>query len=163
MPIRPARADDFARLPAVETEADEVFRDTAYWPLPPADTAEEMAGADAVFVAGDPPVGFISLYVLDGEAYVAQLSVVPAQTRRGLGGALLAAGAGWALARGLATMTLTTFRDVPCNAPFYAKHGFAVTEDLGPELRTDVEAEVGLGLTALGVRVAMRKALLRDA
>jgi hypothetical protein len=36
---------------------------------------------------------------------------------------------------GLTSLTLTTFRDVPWNAPFYAKLGFEYVAELTPELR----------------------------
>ncbi len=45
-------------------------------------------------------------------------------------------------------MTLTTYRDVPWNAPYYARLGFEVVadEDLGPGLRAVRELEVERGL-----------------
>lgn len=43
---------------------------------------------------------------------------------RGVGRALLAHAADWARARGLTALSLTTFRHVPWNAPFYASFGF---------------------------------------
>jgi GNAT superfamily N-acetyltransferase len=162
MDIGVAGRADLALLPAVETAADEVFRGGPIWPLPAAATAEDLAESAAVLVAGAPPVGFVRLDVVDGEAHVSQLSVVPQASGRGVGSALLAAAYAWAAAAGHRSITLTTFADVPCNAPFYARRGFAVTADLGPELAAIRAAEAELGLDALGVRVAMRRSLVPD-
>ena len=42
-------------------------------------------------------------------------------------------------AKGLASLTLTTFRDVPWNAPFYARLGFEMITTLTPELRENAK------------------------
>ena len=57
-------------------------------------------------------------------------------------------------------MTLTTFRDVPWNGPYYERCGFRVVEpgELGPGLRRIRAAEVARGLDA-EPRVAMRQDL----
>jgi hypothetical protein len=60
--------------------------------------------------------------------------------------------------RGLAALTLSTFKDVPFNAPYYARLGFAVVEKLTPgmaAIRAEHEAR-GLDETA---RVFMRRAV----
>ena len=59
--------------------------------------------------------------------------------------------------RGLAAVTLTTFRDVSWNAPFYARLGFRIVEpgSLSPGLVAVVQLEERRGLPA-GLRVAMR-------
>jgi GNAT superfamily N-acetyltransferase len=76
------------------------------------------------------------------------LSVVPDHGRQGHGTALLAQVAGYARRHNYAAVTLTTFTDIPFNAPYYAKHGYTMIadEDLGPELRAlrNFEAEHGL-------------------
>lgn len=58
-------------------------------------------------------------------------------------------------AKGLASLTLTTFRDVPWNAPFYARLGFEMITTLTPELREKREEETAHGL-AYDARCAMR-------
>ncbi len=57
-------------------------------------------------------------------------------------------------------VTLTTFRDVPWNAPWYARRGFAVLppERWGPEPAALVEHERALGI-GQAPRVVMRKDL----
>jgi GNAT superfamily N-acetyltransferase len=112
--------------------------------LPAPASGEERAGAWRVLVAGRPPRGFAALERVDGDVHLGQLSVDPAHGRRGLGAALLAAALAQARDVGAARVTLTTYADVAWNAPWYARHGFAETDDLGPELAAVVRAEAGL-------------------
>jgi hypothetical protein len=65
-----------------------------------------------------------------------------------------------AAADGRAAITLTTFRDVPWNAPYYERLGFTVVEpaDQGPELAALV-AEEAERIPGEAPRVAMRRAL----
>ena len=80
--------------------------------------------------------------------------------RRGIGRALVEHAAGRAAAEGLAALTLTTFADVPWNAPYYARLGFRVLaeDDLTPGLRAVRAAERERGLDRWP-RVAMRRGL----
>ena len=89
------------------------------------------------------PVAFALADVLDGRAHLEQLSVVPSYGRRGLGAELLTAVEGWARADGLPGLTLTTFADVPWNAPYYRRLGFVVVpEELWtPGLRERIAEE----------------------
>ena len=74
---------------------------------------------------------------------------------KGIGRRLIACVADHARKRGLASLTLTTFRDVPWNAPFYARLGFEMITTLTPELREKREEETAHGL-AYDARCAMR-------
>ena len=58
-------------------------------------------------------------------------------------------------------MTLTTLRDVPWNAPFYAARGFAEMPEFawGPQLNDVVARERILGFP-MDLRVVMRRGLL---
>ena len=89
-----------------------------------------------------------------------QLSVVPAYARRGIGRGLLDDVAWWAAAEGLPALTLTTFRSVPWNGPYYARCGFR--ELAGAELTQGLvgllAAEAALGLDPAD-RVAMRRSV----
>ncbi|WP_233515485.1 GNAT family N-acetyltransferase [Marinitenerispora sediminis] len=127
--------------------------------LPPDDPRPLFARADWMWVAGRPPVGFAVLGVLDGAAHLEQIAVDPAHGRRGIGGALLAAACADARRRGYRRMTLTTFRDLAWNAPWYARHGFAPVPESawGPELREQWRVE-----TDLGIVVAPRVVMARD-
>ena len=75
--------------------------------------------------ADDRPVAYLISAVVDGCAHIEQVSVAPAHARRGLGAALVDHLAAVAAAEGRAALTLTTFRDVPWNAPYYERLGFA--------------------------------------
>ena len=105
-------------------------------------------------------VGFAGLDVVDHEAHLAEIDVLPEHHGRGVGQALLDAACGRARARGHAAITLTTYRDVPWNGPWYARNGFVVVDDAdqSPELRAIRATETARGFDALP-RVAMRRDL----
>jgi len=126
-------------------------------------SADHLASGAALYVATDDedqPVGYALVDLVDGHAHLEQLSVVPEHGRRGIGRALLQAAADWARARGDAEITLTTFRDVAFNAPYYAKHGFVAVEehDLTDGLRAVVTKEAADGLD-ITTRVVMSRTL----
>lgn len=56
--------------------------------------------------------------------HIAELSTHARHQRRGLGAALLQSAISDCRDRGVAGLTLTTYRDVPFNGPFYRKFGF---------------------------------------
>ena len=62
-------------------------------------------------------VGFALVEVLGGIALLAELDVLPALGRRGIGRRLIAAARDWAEARGHDALYLTTFAEIPWNAP----------------------------------------------
>ncbi len=80
--------------------------------------------------------------------------------RRGIGRALIDHLADRTLAQGGTALTLTTFADVPWNAPYYARIGFRpLTEaELTPALREIRAHEAELGLDRWP-RLCMRRAL----
>jgi len=103
------------------------------------------------------PIGFAAVVLLDGSAHLHEMDVLPAHGRRGVGRALVLHVAQWARASGFASLTLTTFRHLPWNAPFYASVGFGeiAGRDLGPQFRAAMAKEVEHGLDPRK-RVAMR-------
>jgi GNAT superfamily N-acetyltransferase len=155
--VRVAEAEDLARLPAVEAAADELFIPLGITDLPAPATADERAAAWRVLVVGRPVVGFAVLELLDGAVHLEQLSVHPAHSRRGSGGALLAATVAAAREHGADRVTLLTYGDVPWNAPFYARHGWRVVPPSTPGLRALRAREIELGLDRYGRRVAMAR------
>jgi GNAT superfamily N-acetyltransferase len=155
--VRVASAADLQEVPGVEAAADELFRARGVLDLPPAASAAERARAWRVLVAGRPVQGFAVLERVDGDVHVEQLSVHPSAMRRGVGAALLSASVDQTRGAGARRVTLLTYADVPWNAPWYARHGWRVTDDLGPELRSLADHEVELGLTRHGRRVAMAR------
>lgn len=156
--VRHALPRDLELLPAVEVAGDRIFQSVGLHEIPEVrTTAADLAGAAAVLVVGDPAVGFARLERVDGQAHLEQLSVHPDASRRGIGAALLEAAADWAARDGHERLTLSTFADVPWNAPFYARHGFTEVTELGPALRALRDTERRLGLDDMGRRVVMSR------
>jgi GNAT superfamily N-acetyltransferase len=151
--------EDLAAL--VETGSDRLFGSAGIdISLLAAADAHDVASAvertSAVLVAGRPPVGMARLELVDGHAHLGQLSVLPEYGRLGIGAALVEASVDWARRRGDGVLTLTTFADVPFNAPWYRRLGFRTVSDglsLGPDLTRIVKEEQHL--ERLGTRVVM--------
>ena len=74
--------------------------------------------------AYDRPVGFALVRERNGGLYLDQISVDPAHGQQGLGRALVLRVITEAETRRLPHVTLSTFRDLPWNGPFYASMGF---------------------------------------
>ena len=133
--------------------------------VPPGALAAALARAQvwtAVTVVDATPVGFAYADLVDDAVHLEELDVLPAWGRRGIGRALVATVVADARARGLPAVTLTTFRDVPWNAPFYATLGFEVVElaQIGPGLAAVWAHEGARGLPP-ALRVVMRRDLGR--
>ena len=71
-------------------------------------------------------VGFALVLMVDDLAHLKELDVLPNHGRKGIGTALVRAVCQWAELQGIAAVTLSTFREVPWNAPFYVRLGFHV-------------------------------------
>jgi GNAT superfamily N-acetyltransferase len=157
--VRAAARSEFALLAEVDQRAEVIFR-TAGYDLPdlPLDPAE-LERAAAVFVAGRPPVGFVQVEEVDGLAHIVELAVIPRWMRQGIGTALLERACEWARAHGYPAMTLTTYADVPWNAPYYARRGFVEITDYGPGIAEERKVEAERGLDAVGRRIVMRREL----
>jgi GNAT superfamily N-acetyltransferase len=111
----------------------------------------DAAGDGRLWIASarDVPVGFALVEMLaDDLPHLEELDVDPSHGRRGLGTALVRAVCEWATMRGYAMLTLTTFRDVAWNLPFYARLGFVEIPGkmLRPELAAVVAEESHRGL-----------------
>lgn len=157
--VRSPRDGEWPLLETLEAAADRVFEPIGFGPLPPPAPAASYADADCVLVVGDPPVGLARLGLVDGTAYLAQLSVHPDHSGQGVGSALLAAACAWAAAAGHRELALTTYAEIPWNGPFYARRGFRPIAEPGPQMRELRLREAEMGLDALGPRVAMSRAL----
>jgi GNAT superfamily N-acetyltransferase len=92
--------------------------------------------------------------------YVEEMDVLAEHGRRGLGGRLFETVCTWAAEHGYAAVTLSTFRDVPWNGPFYRRHGFPDLPPAAwtPGMRAIHENEAHHGLRT-DVRVFMRRDL----
>ncbi len=169
--IRPSSPADGERLRAIERAAGERFREVDLAAIAadePMSVDELAVYADAgrswvAAIQGDGAeqvVGYVVLEVVDGNAHVEQISVDPAVQGRGIGRALLERADEYARSHGLGAVTLTTFRDVPWNAPLYAHLGFRELSpaEIGPELATLVDVEASHGLDP-DQRVCMQRPL----
>ena len=161
--IRPTTLNDIAALPAIERAAAGRFRDfpaLAWLADGEVISAEQHLdyverGLSWLALANDQPVGFILAEAHPSSLFIVELSVDLDWQGKGIGRQLIACVAGHARTLGLASLTLTTFRDVPWNAPFYAKLGFEYVAELTPELRQKREEEAAHGF-AFETRCAMR-------
>jgi GNAT superfamily N-acetyltransferase len=135
--VRPSLPTESARLSEIEGLAGEVFRSIGMeWiadsdPMP-VEVLEDYARSGRSWVAmdeSDRPVGFVVVDVVDGNAHVGQVSVLPDYQGRGLGKALLEAVRAWAIETGCPALTLTTFIHVPWNRPLYEHLGFVVVPE----------------------------------
>ncbi|RJL01746.1 GNAT family N-acetyltransferase [Enterobacter chuandaensis] len=161
--VRPTRIDDVAALPAIERAAGERFRDypdLAWLADGEVISAEQHLdyaerGLSWLALANDRPVGFILTEAHASSLFIVELSVDRDWQGKGFGRQLIARAADHARQMGLRSLTLTTFRDVPWNAPFYARLGFEMMTRLTPELREKREEETAHGL-AYESRCVMR-------
>ncbi|NUP68012.1 MAG: GNAT family N-acetyltransferase [Nonomuraea sp.] len=156
--VRWAEPGELSGLISVELAADQLFEEVGIVFPPGTTMVEEVDDPARVLVEGDPPAGFAMIGWVDGNVHLDQLAVRPDAMRQGIGGRLVEAVVGHAGAVGAPAVTLTTFRDVPWNAPWYARHGFSVLlrQEWGPELRALVEHERELGIE-VAPRVVMRR------
>src|SRR5262249_42892946 len=110
-----------------------------------------------VALAGKQPVGFAIVVMLaDDLPHLDELDVLPEHGRQGLGTALVHAVCDWTCGVGHREVTLTTFRAVPWNMPWYARLGFVAipSESMRPELREVLLEEASRGMP-VETRVAM--------
>lgn len=163
MEIRTARPDELVGLQRIEDASGELFRAIGMPEIAdddplPLDVLAHLQALGQVWVAADPdPVAWIAVEEVDGCAHVEQVSVHPDRARRGIGRRLIDHVDAWSSARGLAGLTLTTFRDVPWNGPYYERLGFRPVAEPTPGLAAVVAQE-----TARGLDPATRTCLRRD-
>jgi GNAT superfamily N-acetyltransferase len=158
--IRTRLPTDDAALVRVENAANRLlaahgYPDLAEHGIPDVGYLRRMIGGGDVFVAVAPdgaPAGFAVAQPQGGRLHLRELSVDPAHGRQGLGAALVRAVIERARSLGLAGVSLTTFRTVPFNAPFYARLGFRESDD--KNLAQTLLREVPDGVD-LSERVAM--------
>lgn len=125
---------EVARIPEIERRAATLLSPDDLPPEIAARTSPVEVYALAqregrLIVARDPEgkvLGFAHVLFLAGHAHLEELDVDPAFGRRGIGRRLVEAACGWAGRRGCNQITLSTFREVAWNAPFYARLGFSV-------------------------------------
>jgi GNAT superfamily N-acetyltransferase len=130
--VRPAAPADAPALPAIEASAGALFETIPElaWVSGHAPTSAEahlaFIAEGISYVAEDEGalVGFLVGSFHGGDLYIDELSVAAGYQRRGFGQALIAAADAHARAAGYTRLTLTTFRAVPWNGPYYRRLGF---------------------------------------
>lgn len=163
---RPPRRDELERLRSIERDAGEAFAAIGMTRMGEALRLEELEAfrsAGGAWVAvndDDAPVAYLLSAAVDNCAHIEQVSVARSHARRGVGAALIEHLATIARGDGRPALTLTTFRDVPWNAPYYQRLGFTIVEprDQGPELAALVVRETS-SIPGRSPRVAMRRPL----
>ncbi|MTJ80533.1 MAG: GNAT family N-acetyltransferase [Telmatospirillum sp.] len=165
--IRRGADPDIPLLATIEKSADERFRD---WPglewiatagdVFPARRLRDLVRTGLVLVADaggcDGLVGFLAGEAREGCLHLWQIAVLSPWQGQGIGSRLLAGAGHFAISQGLATLTLTTFRSVPWNEPWYRGRGFATLAEteMPPHLRTLLREE-GEGGLPVPLRCAM--------
>ncbi|QIH07980.1 MULTISPECIES: GNAT family N-acetyltransferase [unclassified Pseudomonas] len=164
--IRRARVSDANALPAIETCAARLFlRDPqlawlAEAPVLDAEGHRRNIQRLPVWVAcpaEDQPCAFLCAEPLGHELHIWEISVASDYQGQGIGKALLQAAIEHARQQRLKALTLTTFRQLPWNEPFYQRQGFITLDagQLGTRLEQVLLDEQQHGLPALR-RCAMR-------
>jgi predicted N-acetyltransferase YhbS len=166
--IRAPAAGELPALRQIEAAAARRFRGTRYPEIaqsPPTDleVLQGLAADEGILVAADAagrPLGFALYMPLDGLLYLAELNVRPEAAGRRIGARLIEAVAEVARARGCPALTLTTFRDIAWNAPYYARLGFCeiAAAELPPGLAEELRRQAARGLKPAS-RCAMRRAV----
>ena len=163
--ITAARDRDLDELPAIELAAARLLTGHAPESVLNETTSQDVlekarrAGHLWVALADDAPVGFAHVVEIEPHAvHLEEIDVRPEHGRRGLGTRLVMHVCQWAAAAGYESVSLTTFRDIPWNMPFYARLGFSAVPDskLTPALRGVLDDESRRGLDS-SRRVVMRK------
>ena len=171
--IRLALPEDTAFLPWIERQAGALFKNclgeigltaAGFDQVRSSRSSDDFAAAQqrgrlwvAVSPGGD-RVGFALVIDVGGAAHLEELDVLPEHGRRGLGSRLLETVCDWARDAGYPGVTLSTFRDVPWNAPFYSRHGFRIVDpsDVSEQHVQLVRAEKARGLR-IDLRVIMER------
>lgn len=167
--VRLALPADLPLLPELERAAGEVFRTVGMGAVaddggPTIAELEALQRMGRLWVAEESwaVVGHLALEMVDDAAHIEQVSVHPSHARRGIGRQLIDAAEGWAAAREMRALSLTTFAEVPWNGPYYRRLGFRELGDaeIGPALRRIRQHEAARGLDRWP-RVAMRREIRR--
>lgn len=122
-------------------------------------SAAAAEGRLQVAETGDGALIAMTIVLFDGaDVHIAEFDVLPRAQGSGVGARLLDAVAVLGAERGARRLTLTTFRDVPFNRPYYERRGFReiALDAGGPALRAEAEIQAGLGYGP-DVRLAMAR------
>lgn len=158
--IRSARVEELPLLSQIEDSAARLFLDTPYAflvndePLS-LDFVQQQFQAERVWVAVDchEIIGYAIAREVDNTLYLQQIDVAPEHGRRGIGSALVKTVCDWAQQQSYGIVSLSTFRDIPWNAPFYSKLGFRALDEA--ELTTGFQ-QIRIKELAAGLPISQR-------
>jgi predicted N-acetyltransferase YhbS len=164
--IRPIRIEELPLLAQIERSAAVLFLDTSYAFVVDAeplqlDFVRQQFQAGWVWVAVDLyqiVVGYAIAREVDGTLYLQQLDVAPEHGRRGIGSALVEVVCDRAKQQGYQIVSLSTFRDIPWNAPFYFKLGFRPIDEAD---LTDGFQQIGIQEAKAGLPRSARVVMFR--
>lgn len=169
--IRLAEVEDLAVLIEIERAAAKEFLPYVEWlnvasslleGLVPLHFLQQAQAEHRLWVAtcDRKIIGFIVVKFLIESCFVVEIDVHPDHWRKGIGSALMEACCASAKNHGFSNMTLTTFRKVPWNIPFYQKLGFVVlpAKDWPLEIQAIVRHEARYGF-AIEKRAVMARSL----
>jgi GNAT superfamily N-acetyltransferase len=150
--FRPALLEEIETIRALERASAQRFVGlmdalAADEPSPASILAIRIADGGLVVAVEDGAIaGFAMFRRVESRAYVEQLDVLPAFAGRGIGATLLDEVAARARAAGLEGLSLSTFREVPWNAPYYRRLGFVEVAALTPGMAAIREEHLARGL-----------------
>jgi GNAT superfamily N-acetyltransferase len=164
--IRSPRVEDLPVLQQIEQNAAKLFAQTPYAFIAdgeslPIEVLQTHLDRGTMWVAvtdRDLPVGFAIASVVDGTAYLQEIDVDPAYGKQGIGRKLVETVCLWTKEHNYSITSLSTFIDIPWNAPFYAKLGFEIVDEskLTPGFQAIRQKEADAGL-AIAHRAIMFK------
>ncbi|MEO1220784.1 MAG: GNAT family N-acetyltransferase [Pseudomonadota bacterium] len=156
--LRLARLADAEHMPAIERAAGKLFQEVeglagiAGEHTLPLERLERYIRKGHCLVAhsGERMIGFLVCEPFRRELHIWELDVHPDFQGHGVGAGLLRACMIDARNSGFSAVTLTTFRDVPWNGPFYERRGFeeVTALDAHPRLAGELAVEADQGLPA---------------
>jgi predicted N-acetyltransferase YhbS len=164
--FRPARPQEIETIRALERASAQRFVGVmdalaADAPSPASMLAARIEGGGLIVAVADAAIaGFVMFRPVEARAYVEQLDVLPTFAGRRIGAALLDVVADRARTAGLEGLSLSTFRDVPWNAPHYRRLGFV---DVADEALTPGMLAIRAEHLARGLDEAARVFMVRDA
>jgi GNAT superfamily N-acetyltransferase len=154
--LRLARDQDTDHMPAIESAAGKLFATEAELAIfdfsetwEPAELRPLVArGHCLVAHVGEEMAGFLIAEPCGSELHICEMNVHPAYQRRGIGAGLIRASQIDARNCGFRALTLTTYRDLAWNGPFYARLGFDEIDDpaFHPRLAACLDDEEADGL-----------------
>jgi len=136
--VRVAVPEDASLLASIESSAAQAFRvlEGLSWladsPPMPIERHLEFIKHSTCWLAIDAenrPQGFLSANRYGRDLHIHELSVRHTMQGQGIGRQLVQVAQAFVEVNGLHALTLTTFKHVPWNAPFYARLGFQIESD----------------------------------